>query len=95
MATGRIVVRPGQLDQWAARLALHVGRVDHGKLATGQPLARDEVKDLEGRLRSALVVLVVADQCPACIRGEHLGRPEVPGGERRLARSGRTHEDDQ
>ena len=37
---GQAVILPRQLHQRLARLRLHVGRVDHGQLARGQPLAR-------------------------------------------------------
>ena len=89
------VVRAGQHDELAAGFGLHVGRVDDGEAAAGQPLARDVVQQLERGRRGGLVVLVVGDQTAAEVRGDHLGRLEVRAGERRLAGTGRAHQDDQ
>ena len=89
------VVLAGQQDELAAGFGLHVGRVDDGEAAGRQPLTRDVVQQLERGRGGGLVVLVVGDQAAAEVRGDHLGRPEVRAGERRLARPGDTDQDDQ
>ncbi len=82
------VVLAGQHDQLAAGFGLHVGGVDDGQAAGLEALAGDELQHLERGRRGGLVVLVVGDQAAAEVRGDHLGRPEVRPGERRLARAG-------
>ena len=89
------VVLAGQQDELAAGFGLHVGRVDDGEAAAGQPPARDVVQQLERGGRGGLVVLVVGDQAAAEVRGDDLGRLEVLAGERRLARTGHADQDDQ
>ena len=71
----------GQRHQRPPRVRLHVRGVDHGQPPDGEPLGGDHVQRLEGRRGHRLVVLVVADQAAEEVRGQHLGRPEVPGGE--------------
>lgn len=85
---GEYVVLPGQPHQLGTRLRLHIGGVHDRQPPGGQPLARDEVQHLERFTARALIVLVVADQPPAEVGGEDLGRPEVPGGEGGLAGTG-------
>ncbi len=92
---GQHVVLPGELDELFAALWLHVGRVDDGEPARGETLARDVVEDVEGVPAGALVVLVVGDEAPAEVRGDDLGRLEVPAGEGGLARSAGADEDDE
>ena len=89
------VVLPGDQDQVAAGLGLHVGRVDHGQAACLEALADDEPQQLERGRGGGLVVLVVGDQPAAEVRGDDLGRLEVRAGERRLARSGHADQQDQ
>ncbi len=71
---------------------LHARGIDHGQPACLQPLARDEVQDLERRRRGGLVVLVVGDQAAAEVGGDDLRRTEVLAGERRLPRAGHADE---
>ncbi len=92
---GQHVVLAGQLDELLAALGLHVGGVDDGEPARGEPLAGDVVQDVEGVTAGALVVLVVGDQPPAEVGGDDLGRLEVPAGERGLARAAGADEDDE
>jgi len=77
----------GQFDERPARLRLHARRVDHRQPARGEPLARDVVQHVERVRSGGLVVLVVRDEPAAEVRGDDLGRLEMPGGERRLPRS--------
>lgn len=92
---GQDVVLPGQLDQLLSAALLDVGRVDDRTTARRESLARDVVQDVEGVPAGALVVLVVGDQASAEVRGDDLGRPEVPPGESGLARAGRPDQDDE
>ena len=92
---GQHVVLLGQVDQLAAGVRLHAGRVDDGAAAGGQALARDVVQDVEGVLGGALVVLVVGDQAAAEVGGDDLGRLEVPAGEGGLAGAGGADEHDE
>ena len=71
------VVRAGQFDEWFARLGLHVGRVDHGQPARGQPLARDVAEHVERVPGGGLVVLVVGHQAAAEVAGDDLEPAEV------------------
>jgi hypothetical protein len=84
---GQHVVGPRHLDQRPASLALDVGGVDHREPAPLEPLAGDVVQHVERVAGGRLVVLVVGHERPAPVRREHLAGPEVPGRERRLARS--------
>jgi hypothetical protein len=81
---GREAIRTGEGDEGAARLLADVGSVDHGESTAGEPLAGDEVQELEGIAGGALVVLIIGDQGPAVVGGDHLGRPEMEPGEGRL-----------
>ncbi len=76
------VLLAGQRHQRAAGVRLHVRGVDHGQPPDGQPLGGDDMQRLESLRGDRLVGLVVADKAAEYVRGEHLGRPEVPGGER-------------
>jgi hypothetical protein len=57
-----------QLDDRFTRLRLHVGGIDHCKLATAQALAHDLMQQVEGIASCGLVVLVVGNQCATDIR---------------------------
>ncbi|MGX1117124.1 hypothetical protein RKD37_002487 [Streptomyces ambofaciens] len=92
---GQHVVLPGQVDQLTPGVLLHVGRVDDGAAARGEPLARDVVQDVEGVAAGALVVLVVGDQAPAEVGGDDLGRLEVAPGEGGLAGAGGADQHDE
>ena len=83
------IVFPGELDERASRLALHVGRVHHREPRLRQTTAGDEVQDRERVHGRALVVLIVGDQAATEVRGDHLRRREVPARERALARARR------
>ncbi len=74
---------------------LHVGRVHDGQPPGRQPLADDEVEQLERVRGGGLVVLVVGDQAAAEVGRDHLGRLEVLARERRLARAADADEDDE
>jgi hypothetical protein len=87
--------RPGQLQESASSFGLHVGGVDHSQTATFKPLAGDEVQYLEGGLGGRLVVLVIAHQAPAEIRGDDFGGEEVLRSERRLSRARHPHQCDE
>ena len=89
------VVVAGQVNQRAARVRLHVRRVDHGEPAELEPLGGDRVQRGEGRRGDRLVVLVVADQAAEGVRGQHLCRPEMPGREAGLAGPAHADQDDQ
>ena len=89
------VVLARQRDQRAARVDLHVGRVDDGQPPRRQPLADDEVEQLERVGGGGLVVLVVGDQAAAEVGRDHLGRLEPLARERRLARAADADEDDE
>jgi len=89
---GEHVVVLGQADQLASSLGLHARRVDDRKPASLEALAGDEVKHLERSRRRGLVVLVVADEPAAEVRGHDLGGEEVLGGEARLPRAARADE---
>jgi hypothetical protein len=86
------VVGASEPDERSTSLALYVRSVDDREPAGGEPLARDEVQGIEGVLRRRLVVLVVGNETPERVRGEHLGREEMPGGERGLSGARRTDE---
>ncbi len=86
------VVALGQLDELPAGLPLDVGGVHDGEQPSAQPGADDVVQHVEGVRGRLLVVLVVGDQAPAEVRGDHLGRLEVPAGERRLAAARHAHQ---
>ena len=75
------VLVAGERQQRPPRVRLHVRGVDHGQPPDGQPLRGDHVQRLERGHGDRLVVLVVADQAAEEVRGQHLGRPEVPGRE--------------
>lgn len=92
---GQHVVLPGQLDQLTPGVLLHVGGVDDGAAAGGEPLARDVVQDVEGVTAGALVVLVVGDQAPAEVGGDDLGRREVAPREGGLAGAGGADQHDE
>ena len=92
---GENVVALGQGDQALAGLRLDVGGVDDHEPAGCETFAGDEVQDLEGGLGGRLVILVVGDQAPAEVAGEHLGPEEVASGEARFARAGDADQDDQ
>ncbi len=92
---GQHVVLAGQVDQLTPGVLLHVGRVDDGATAGGEPLAGDVVQDVEGVAAGALVVLVVGDQAPAEVGGDDLGRREVALGERGLAGAGGADQHDE
>ena len=89
------VVLSRQGDEVPAGLTLHVGGVDDGEPARGQPLGGDVPEHVEGVGRGGLVVLVVRDQPPAAVAGQHLGGGEVGPGEGGLARACRADEDDE
>ena len=89
------VVLPGEVEQLLAALLLHVRRVDDREASGREPLAGDEVQDVEGVLAGRLVVLVVGDQAAAEVAGDHLGRREVGAGEGRLAGPAGADEHDQ
>jgi hypothetical protein len=85
----------GDLDQSLSRARLHVGGVDHGEQPAPQPLAHDVVQQVEGVDGGGLVVLVVADDGPAVVGGDHLAGREVLAGEVRLAGPGHADQHDQ
>ena len=89
------VVRLGERDEALAGAGLHVRRVDDRQPAQLEPLADDELQDLERVLGRGLVVLVVGDQPAAEVARDDLGRLEVLGGERRLARAAHSDQDDE
>jgi hypothetical protein len=89
------VVLARQRHERPAGRGLHVGRIDHGHPSRHEALARDEVQDLEGVVGRRLVVLVVGDQATADVGRHDLGRLEVAGRERRLARARRADERDE
>ena len=80
------VVLAGQRDELLARLRLHVGGVDDGQSAGGQPQARNVFEQLERQRSCRLVILVVGHQPAAEVAGNHLGRAKMGAAERRLAR---------
>ncbi len=85
----------GQVDQLLPGLRLDVGGVDDRQPTGREPLAGDVVEHVEGVAGGGLVVGVVRDQTAAGVGGQHLGRPEVPGGEAGLAGAGGADEHDQ
>ncbi len=89
------VVVPGDLDELLAGLGLDVGGVHDGQPAGREPLADDVVQQFEGLGGGRLVVLVVGDQAPAEVRGDHLGGQEVLAGEAGLTGAAGTDEDDE
>lgn len=92
---GQHVVLAGEPDELTARFRLDAGGVDDRQASGGEALARDVVQDVEGVLAGALVVLVVGDQAPAEVGGQHLGVLEVLAGEGGLPRSGGPDQDDE
>jgi hypothetical protein len=84
-----------QLDPALAVGCAHVGGVDHRQPAVLQPLLGDGADQVEGVGGDRLVGLVVGDQAAAVVRGDHLARQEMLGGEGRLARAGRADQHDQ
>ena len=93
MATGSTSCALASSTSCRAGVALHVGRVDDGQPAGGEPLAGDVVQHVEGVGGRRLVVLVVGDQAAAEVAGEHLGGTEVLAREGRLARAGHADQD--
>jgi hypothetical protein len=89
------VVLARDLDQSGPGVRLQVGGVHDGQPAGGQALAGHVVQYVESVAGRRLVVLVVGDQAPEVVRGEHLGRPEMGPGEGRLAGSGDADEHDE
>jgi hypothetical protein len=79
------VVRLCKVDERLAGSGLHVGRVDHGQQAGFEPLRRDVAQRVEGRLRGALVVLVIGDECAEGVARQRLVGAELLGRERRLS----------
>ncbi len=79
------VVLAGQPDELGPRLLLHVGGVDHGEPARGQPLAGDIAEYVERRPGGGLVVLVIGHQPAAEVTGDGLEPAEVSSGEGGLA----------
>ncbi len=71
------VVLAGKRDERPAGLGLDVGGVHHGQLAQRQPLAGDEMQNVERLLCHRLVVFVVAHHTAAVVGREYLGRQEV------------------
>jgi hypothetical protein len=92
---GQHVLVLGELDELGARPRLHVGGVHDREQAAPQPRTDDVVQEVEGVGGGRLVVLVVGDDRAAVVRGDHLGRPEMPAGEVRLARPGHADQDDE
>ena len=92
---GEEVELAGQGDQPGAVLGLHARRVDHGEPAAGEPFRGDVVKEVEGVAGDRQVVLVVGHEAAAVVGGDHLGGPEVPPREGRLAAPRRAGEHDQ
>ncbi len=92
---GKHVILAGQLHQRLARLRLHVGGVDHGEQPALQPLAGDDVQQLERGSGHRLIVFVVGDQPSAVVRRERLEGPEMRARERALAAAGRADEHDE
>ena len=82
---GEEVELAGEGDQYGAVLRLDAGRVDHGEPAPGEPFRGDVAEEVEGVAGGGQVVLVVGDEAAAIVGGDHLGRPEVPAREGRLA----------
>jgi hypothetical protein len=72
------VVLAGQCDQPGAGGALGVRRVDDGQPTPAQPDTGQVVQRVERVGGGLLAVRVVADQAAEGIRGEHLGRREMP-----------------
>ena len=91
----KAVVLPAKLDQRLAGFGLNIGGIDDGETAKGQPLAGDEVQNLECVVRHRLLVFVVRDYSPAIIRRQYLGGPKVLAGEGALARATGADEDDE
>jgi hypothetical protein len=56
---------------------LNVRGINDGQLARGKALAGNEVEDIEGVVRSCWIGLVIRDQPPAVVGGDHLGLLEV------------------
>ena len=82
------VVAARKLHKRAARSMLHVGGVDHSQPAGGESLRGDVVEDLEGVVRSGLVVFVIRDKGAAEVGGDGLGGQEVGTCEGALAGAG-------
>jgi hypothetical protein len=86
------VVSLRQLHQLASRLALHVGGVDDRQTSGCQAFAGDVAQHVERVCRCALVVLVVGNQTPARVGGDHLVAAEVVTRKGRLPRTRGTQE---
>jgi hypothetical protein len=84
-----------EIDQQAAILRPHAGRVDHRQATGRQALAGKVKQHIEGVRGRALVHLVIGDPAAHAIRGNDLGRQEVPRGEAGLAGAGGTDQGDQ
>jgi hypothetical protein len=89
------VVLARDRDQRLARVRLHVRRVDHCQPVAGQPLAREEVDDLERVIRRVARALVIGHHPAAGVRRDDLGRRKVRARERRLAAPRRADQDDE
>jgi hypothetical protein len=59
------VILPGKRNDWLSRLNLHIRSIDYYELARRQSLGGDEIKDIEGIVRSCLAVLVVRHKATA------------------------------
>lgn len=85
----------GQREEMLAGVGLHVGCVDDRQVAGGQPLAGDEVQQLERRAGRRLVRFIVGHQAATDVAGHRFVPAEVPGGERGLAGPGGADQDDE
>ena len=92
---GEHVVRTGHAHERGAGVLLHVGGIDHGQPAGGQPQPGHVVEGVERGRRRRLVVLVIGDHAAERIGGEHLRRREVLADEGGLARPGHSDQDHQ
>jgi hypothetical protein len=91
----RHAVAAGERDQRTPGVRPDVGGIDHGQAARAEPPRGNEMDRIECVLGRSLVGLIVGDQAPEEVGGEHLGRAEVAAREGRLARAGGAHEHDQ
>jgi hypothetical protein len=92
---GRDTGSRGARNELAARGTLDVRRVDDDESPEGEPANQLAVEDPEGQPRRSLVRGVARDRLAVGVRREDLGLVEEAGRERRLARAGRTDENDQ
>ena len=82
-------------EQLGARPVLDVRGVDDGQPAAPQAHLEQPMQEVEGVVGRALGGRIVGDQRAERVRREHLGRREVPVGERALAAGGDADEQDE